>query len=253
MAAMGGWGILDYGINFADDPFDWLQLGYASYLSSWCLMNTGRPETNYGYWYPGKDNDGAAGWQFMSAKVGRAWMGSSYPGGVQVPRGPWHYDGEIDLGFGGALRTAATVITRDPIFDWIAYGGLLQQDTDTLTVVPRDGLRQRLAVVVADVRVPWSRMVRLKIELGRDGFMPELPILLDKRLHRIRFRLENRTKDQHVTGLKLSIRPSVAYYVLQDGNKVPLTKTGNWDYPWQANLNINETSSQIEIIRVEQP
>jgi len=49
MTAMGGWGILDYGINFADNPFDWLQLGYASYLSSWCLMNTGTPETNYGY------------------------------------------------------------------------------------------------------------------------------------------------------------------------------------------------------------
>ena len=41
-----------------------------------------------------------------SAKIGSAWMGSSYPGGVQVPRGPWYYDGEIDLGFGGALRMA---------------------------------------------------------------------------------------------------------------------------------------------------
>jgi hypothetical protein len=41
------------------------------------------------------------------------------------PRGPWHYDGEIDLGFGGALRSAATVVTRDPIFGWFAYGGVL--------------------------------------------------------------------------------------------------------------------------------
>ena len=37
MAAMGGWGILDYGLNFAAAPYDWLQLGYASYLSSWAL------------------------------------------------------------------------------------------------------------------------------------------------------------------------------------------------------------------------
>lgn len=253
MAAMGGWGILDYGINFADDPFDWLQLGYASYLSSWCLMNTGRPETNYGYWFPGKENDGAAGWQFMSAKVGRAWMGSSYPGGVQVPRGPWYYDGEIDLGFGGALRTAATVITRDPIFGWIAYGGVLQQETDMLSVVPRDGLRQRLAVVLPDVRVPWQNMVRFKIEVDRDGFMPELPIVLDKQLSRISFTLENRTKDQHVTDLRFSIHPSVAYDVLQDGQKVALTKTGNWDYPWQAKLRMNGKPSKIEIIRVVRP
>ena len=111
MAAMGGWGVLDYAINFAPEPFDWLQLGYASYLSSWCLMNTGRPRPDYGFWFPGQENDGAAGWQFMSSKVGSAWMGSSYPGGVTVPRGPWRYDGEIDLGFGGALRMAATVVT----------------------------------------------------------------------------------------------------------------------------------------------
>ena len=48
-------------INFADKPFDWLQLGYASFLSSWCLMNTDTPETNYGHWFPGKENDVAPG------------------------------------------------------------------------------------------------------------------------------------------------------------------------------------------------
>jgi len=48
MAAMGGWGVLDYALNFAPSPYGWLQLGYASYLSSWALMNTGRPDTNYG-------------------------------------------------------------------------------------------------------------------------------------------------------------------------------------------------------------
>ena len=74
MANMGGWGILDYGLRFAPEPWDWLQLGYASYLSSWALMNTGRADTNYGYWFPGPENDGASGWQFMTAKFGRAWI-----------------------------------------------------------------------------------------------------------------------------------------------------------------------------------
>ena len=106
MAAMGGWGVLDYAENFAPDPFGWLQLGYASYLSSWALMNTGPAENNYGFWFPGPENDGASGWQFTSTKTGSAWMGSSFPGGVSEPRGPWHYDGEIDLGYGGALRMA---------------------------------------------------------------------------------------------------------------------------------------------------
>ena len=110
MAAMGGWGILDYALNFSDDPADWLQLGYASYLSSWSLVNSGRTESDFGFWFPGEHNDGAAGWQFMSEKFGKAWMGAD------VPRGLWHYDGEIDLGFGAALRMAATIVTRDPVF-----------------------------------------------------------------------------------------------------------------------------------------
>lgn len=247
MAAMGGWGILDYGINFATDPFDWLQLGYASYLSSWCLMNTGRAETNYGFWFPGKGNDGAAGWQFMSSKFGRAWMGT------EVPRGSWHYDGEIDLGFGGALRMAATVVTCDPIFDWIAYGGVLQQEENMLSVIPRDGLRQRLAVVLPDQRIPWPNTMRFKVEVDRDGFSPNLPIVLDKQLSRISFTLENRTQDKHLTDLWLSVHPSVTYDVLQDGQKVILTKTGNWDYPWQAELQMNKKPSKIDIIRLDRP
>ena len=84
----------------------------------------------------------------MSAKAGSAWMGSSVPGGVTVPRGPWHYDGEIDLGFGGALRMAATVVTNDPAFGWIAYGGIAKEDGKRLAINPRDGVRRRLAVVM---------------------------------------------------------------------------------------------------------
>ena len=31
---------------------------------------------------------------------------------------------EIDLGYGGALRLAATVVTNDPVFGWLALGAL---------------------------------------------------------------------------------------------------------------------------------
>jgi len=96
-------------------------------------------------------------------------------------------------------------------------------------------------------------MSRFKIELDRDGFVPELPIVLDKQLSQISFTLENRTKDQHVTDLTFSIHPSVAYDVLQDGQKVAVTKTGKWGYPWQAKLRMNGKPSIIEIIRVVRP
>jgi hypothetical protein len=249
MAAMGGWGILDYALNFAPRPDDWLQLGYASYLSSWCLVNSGPPESNYGFWFPGKENDGAAGWQFMSAKRGSAWMGSSYPGGVQVPRGPWHYDGEIDLGFCGALRMAATVLTRDSIFDWVAYGGTLTNVKNTLSVIPRDGLRQRFYVVLGDPKDAKAPIRRLKIQLDRDGFAAGEKVVVDKTLKKISFTLENRTGDEHNTGLWLSLPPGLSYAVFQDGKKVELNRNGTWDFPLRAELKLMRGSSKVEIVQ----
>ncbi len=257
MAAMGGWGVLDYAQNFAPEPYDWLQLGYASYLSSWALMNTGRPDTNYGFWFPGRENDGAAGWQFMSAKAGSAWMGSSVPGGVTVPRGPWHYDGEIDLGFGGALRMAATVVTNDPVFGWFAYGGTLKegggaalQGPRTLSIEPRDGLRRRLAVVIPDPGLPFSdSILRLQIELDRDGFAAGKPITMDTAADRIAFTIENRTANAHTTGVRLSLPAGARYVLRQDGKDVPLAETGNWDYPWRAALAMKSATSVIELVR----
>ncbi|HLX70022.1 MAG TPA: DUF5695 domain-containing protein [Verrucomicrobiae bacterium] len=252
MAAMGGWGVLDYALDFSDRPTDWLQLGYASYLSSWCLVNSGTAESDYGFWFPGKENDGAAGWQFTSSKVGNAWMGSSYPGGVMEPRGPWHYDGEIDLGFGGALRMAATVLTRDPIFDWFAYGGTLTTERNSLAIVPRDGLRQRFDAIISGQKNSKVAPQRLKIQLDRDGFAAEQPIMTDKALNKIVFTLENRTGDEHMTGLWLSWPAGSSCTVLQDGNKVALNPTHDWDYPLRAELKVTPQSSKIEIIREAQ-
>jgi hypothetical protein len=249
MAAMGGWGVLDYAVNFAPKPYDWLGLGYASYLSSWCLVNSGTPESDYGFFFPGKENDGAAGWQFASGKVGGAFMYSSYPPGGSEARGPWHYDGEIDLGFGGALRMAATVVTRDPIFNWLAYGGTLTIKKDALHVIPRDGLRQRFIALVGDSAKPDANLRRLKLELDRDGFAAGQEIVMDESLGKLSFTLENRTKDQHITGLWLSVPEGIEYQVTQNGKKVALGKTGNWDYPLMAELKTGEGSSKIEIVR----
>jgi hypothetical protein len=252
MAAMGGWGVLDYALNFAPRPFDWLQLGYASYFGSWCLTNTGRPETNYGFWYPGPENDGASGWQFQSGKAGSAWMGSSYPGGVTVPRGPWRYDGEIDLGYGGALRMAATVVTRDPVFGWFAYGGAMTERGGELAINPRDGLRRRFHVVIPDAALPFPEDIRrLKLELGRDGFSAEGRIVMDKSLDKIAFAVENRTADVHKTTLRLSLPAHTAYELLQDGRPAPMVVTGDWDYPWRAELEVGAKGAKVELVRTD--
>ncbi len=268
MANMGGWGILDYGINFASAPWDWLQLGYASYLSSWALMNTGRAETNYGYWFPGPENDGASGWAFATAKWGRAWIRKD------VPRGPWHYDGEIDLGYGAGIRMATTLVTDDPLFGLIAYGGTLRADEMRLEVVPRDGLRQRFCAILpaqgpaaasepADApaglkaRATPSRSAtglrtglrKIRLEFERDGFAAEAPIAFDPTLCRVTFSIENRTADRHRTGVRLFLPPGESYKLRVAGRRVALQSTDSFDYPFRAEFEVPAAGASAELVR----
>lgn len=207
MAQMGGWAVEDYALNFARDPLPYLRLGYASYLSSWALLNSGTAESNYGYWFPGKENDGGAGGGFEPRPWGRAWLGNK-----EMGRGSWWYSGEIDLGFSGALRTAATVVSDDPIFGLYAYGGELTRHGASIEVVPRDGLRDRFDVVLGNAR--------FQMGLDRDGFEEGNPITFNESLSRFSFTIENRSNDQHETILTLKGLPPGRYSVSSAG-KLP--------------------------------
>ena len=203
MSQMGGWSILDYALNFAKDPTDYLRLGYASSLSSWALVNSGTQESGYGYWFPSKNNDGATGGGFMPEPIGRAWIGK------QVVRGAWHYSAEEDVSYTGALRAHATIVTRDPVFGEFAYGGVLTRSGNTVSVIPRDGLRVRFHVARDDQR--------LHLVLDHDGFAKEQPIVVSDSLDRVQFVLENRSGPAHTTGLSVNGLPSGTYTVTVDG------------------------------------
>jgi hypothetical protein len=214
MAQMGGWAVEDYALNFAKDPVLYLRLGYASYLSSWALLNSGTPESNYGYWFPGKENDGGAGGGFEPRPWGRAWLGNK-----EMGRGSWWYSGEIDLGFSGALRTAATVVSDDPVFGMYAYGGELKHGNGTTQVIPKDGLRDRFAVV--------KDATRFEMELDRDGFAEGQEVKFSDSLNRIAFKIENRSGDRHETILSLRGLPQGSYKVLLNGKPVASNLIGN--------------------------
>ncbi len=222
MSQMGGWAVEDYALNFAHDPIPYLRLGYASYLSSWALLNSGTAQSNYGYFYPGKENDGGASGGFEPRPWGHAWLGNKAMG-----RGSWWYDGEIDLGFSGGLRTAATVVSDDPIFGLYAYGGELKTDGSSIEVIPRDGLRDRFDVVLGNNR--------LQLRVDRDGFAASQPVAFDEALSRINFHLENRSHDSHQTTLTVKGLPAGNYRLL--GNKKQLTSFVMKDGE-QKNLNI---------------
>ena len=204
MAQMGGWAILDYALHFAHDPAPYLRLGYASYLSSWALVNAGTRASDYGYWYPGKNNDGGASGGFEARPWGRIWFGN-----FQTPRGAWPYSGEIDLGFTGALRTSATIVARDPIFGLYAYGGNLLRAKSPIAVIPHDGLRVRFDAFLGSHR--------LGIVISPDGFARGKPIRFNRSLAQIAFTLENRAGFAHASHIRVAGLPAGVYQVNVSG------------------------------------
>ena len=224
MSQMGGWSVLDYGLNFASDPAPYLRLGYASYLSAWALMNTGTPDSNYGYWYPGKENDGGAGGGFEPAPFGRTWLGQSHT------RGSWYYSCEIDLGYCGALRTAATLLTDDPIFGRFCFGGDLRERRNALEVIPKDGLRKRF----------HARLNRGNVSmiLDRDHFATGTAITVRPDLREIQFQVESDNPSAHESMLTLSsLRPGA--YRLERGNEQITTFTAEAGKELRLALPIN--------------
>jgi hypothetical protein len=238
MAQMGGWAVSDYALYFARDPIPYLRLGYASYLSSWALLNSGTPESNYGYWYPGKNNDGGAAGGFEPRPWGRAWLGNK-----EMGRGAWWYSGEIDLGFGGALRTASTIVVDDPVFGLFAYGGDSSRQKNFTQVVPKDGLRARFHIVRGSQH--------LHLLLARDGFAKDKPVSFDDALTKIQFMLENRATSNHETVLRLAGLPAGIYEATTQGHPAQRLTVSNGEEQ-QIRIPVNASGASVTIARIGQ-
>jgi len=139
----------------------------------------------------------------MADAIGRGWIGK------EMPRGAWHYSAEEDVGYCGALRTHATIVTRDPVFGDFAYGGMLTRNDGAVSVIPRDGLRVRFHVIRGDQR--------LHLLLDHDGYAKEQPMVVADDLSRIQFMLENRAGGSHSTELTIAGLPAGSYGVTVDG------------------------------------
>jgi hypothetical protein len=204
MSQMGGWSILDYALYYSKEPSKYLRLGFSSYLSAWALMNTGTPDSNYGYWYPGRENDGGAGGGFEPMAYATGWLGKSNA------RGSWYYSAEEDVGYNAAVRTAATIVSDDPIFGLIAYGGSLKKKNNNIRVIPKDGLRQRFHFIKDNQR--------LHLLLERDGFAKDKEIIIRDSLDKITFELESRSANEHNTKLTVSGLPAGLYIAKLNGS-----------------------------------
>ncbi len=147
MAPMGGTSVLDYGLHYAKDPAPYLRSGFQSILSSWALMNAGTPDSSFGYWFPGGENDGGTGGGFEPASYGETWLGQPHG------RGAWYYSCETDLGYCGYLRAARTLVSDDPIFGRFCFAGVGHQTGKEYRFIPHDGVRRRISLRIRGVNL----------------------------------------------------------------------------------------------------
>lgn len=162
MSQMGGWALMQDALYSSDSPFELLRLGYTSLLSSWALLNAGKEEDDFGYWYPGIENDGAGSGGFEAAPSGMTWLGQP------AWKGVWIYGCETDLGYCGYLRGAATVLAEDPDFGEICYGGIMEKQGNEKSIYPTDGVGRRFHWIRSDeerlhVLLEGGRMQEIRI------------------------------------------------------------------------------------------
>ena len=104
-------------------------------------------------------------------------------------RGPWYYSSEVDLGYSGALRTAATILADDPIFGRFCFGGDWKKTNEGIEVTPKDGVRRRFHSLIG------GQKVHMILEVDR--FVAAQPIVLKEDLSEIRFSIESDNPKNH--------------------------------------------------------
>jgi hypothetical protein len=208
MSAEGGWGLLDYGLYFATNAADYLRLGYASILSSWATMNSG-PAPNYGFWYSGAGNDGGCGGGYEPSPYNTTWLGQP------MHRGPWYYSAEENLGFCGAIRSAATVLADDPIFGRFCYGGLWTQSGGTNQITPLDGVRKRFHAMLGTNQ--------LHLVLDTDRFAPAQSIACKDGQSVISFQVETGNPSGHSAAVHMTVSTPGVYTVSNNHGLVTTT------------------------------
>lgn len=232
MARMGGGSILDYGLRYASSPYDWIQLGYASYLGPYGLMNTGTGVSDYGYWYPGKEKDGAMGQAFTPVKFGRPWIGT------EEARGPWRYCGEGDLGMCAVTRVAATVLADDPTFGWTLFGGKMTEENGRFYILPDDGVRQKFWVVTDDFR--------MGLEIDRDNWSATQPLIVGEELQEMELTLVNAVTEKHTTLLKIFVPDGKIPELILNGRRLSARQTDRGYWSWKIPVDAPAVSLRLQ-------
>ena len=180
MAQMGGWSLLDYALYYRERPISVSAAGLRL-VSEFVGIDERRntPESNYGFWYPGVENDGGAGGGFEPAPYGLHLAGAA-----ALAEGHGITPARSILGSAAGLRMAATVVADDPLFGmyllWWGRGrkdGALEHSPQgrTAQAVPRGNRRTSGYILY------WTPIISPL----------NMPIIIGEDFAQVRFALDN--------------------------------------------------------------
>lgn len=204
MTQLGGWVLHEFSKNYTSSPEVLLRLAYGSYLAGFTNINSGQISSDAANKY-------ATSWVYQSEKGASEY--STVPT-MSATNGWWSWSGEADLGLLGGLRMAATDVVVDPIFGLFAYGGTVSQSGTNFTVVPKDGIRQRLNLF----------NLGIKMELEQDKYTSAI---VSQNKNNVEFTLQNRKTSAHTTKLSLSGLNTGTYDIQINGAKVGTATVGS--------------------------
>ncbi len=174
--ALAGFCMDDWLRHHSASPEEELRLTYAAKLGNLTCINSGQIDAD-------PANLGAVSWTYQAQK-GNFYQASAelYPTGLL---GETKYDpatftlhngwrfmaGEADLGLWGALRILSSDVAIDPIFGATCYGCDVVDGAAAYTIVPRDGVQQRLNLISEKLYV-WidrNQVTRATLNKAKDG------------------------------------------------------------------------------------
>ncbi|MGO4548347.1 DUF5695 domain-containing protein [Paenibacillus sp. 2TAB23] len=135
--SLAGYAMDDWIRNNSTNPEVEQRLSYAAKIANVGAINSGQISAD-------PADIGAVAWTYQAEKGNYAALGH---GGGPLQNGWRGMSGEADLGLFGAIKILSADVSVDPIFGVYCYGCEVTNSSTAYTVIPKDGVFQRLNLI----------------------------------------------------------------------------------------------------------
>lgn len=135
--SLAGYAMDDWTRNNSTNPEVEQRLSYAAKIANISAINSGQISSD-------PADIGAVAWTYQAEKGNYPALGL---GGGALQNGWRGMSGEADLGLFGAIKILSADVAVDPIFGVYCYGCQVTDSSTDYTVVPKDGVFQRLNLI----------------------------------------------------------------------------------------------------------